>query len=141
MNSTPQGDPLAKAQQFVRDALVWDNHACMPLRPEDQSFLPQLERVKASGVDVISLNIGMDLNPLDEHLRNIASFRSWVRKRPADYQLVQTIEDIDRAKAEGKTVESVAQRSADQNTQQRGTCEQQLRTHCRDHRLKHPRLH
>ena len=44
------------AREIVRTSLVWDNHACMPLRPEDHSFLPQLEDVRASGVNVISLN-------------------------------------------------------------------------------------
>ena len=34
------------------DTLVWDNHGCMPLRPLDESFLPQLQRYRAAGVPV-----------------------------------------------------------------------------------------
>ena len=40
--------------------LIWDNHACIPLRPDSQSIPAQLERYRASGVDVVSLNICWD---------------------------------------------------------------------------------
>ena len=38
--------------------LVWDNHACMPLTPHDTAFLPQLQRHRAAGVDVVMVNVG-----------------------------------------------------------------------------------
>jgi len=41
--------------------VLWDNHACMPLRPDDGTFLPQLARHKAAGVSLVSLNIYFDL--------------------------------------------------------------------------------
>jgi VWFA-related protein len=40
----------------LSDGIVWDNHSCMPLRA-DTSFLPQLERFRKNGVDVVSLNV------------------------------------------------------------------------------------
>jgi membrane dipeptidase len=46
-----------RAQALLRSAVVWDNHGCTPLRA-DASFLPQLERYRASGVNVVSLNVG-----------------------------------------------------------------------------------
>ena len=46
-----------KARELLRTAVVWDNHGCMPLRA-DESFLPQLERYRKSGVNVASLNVG-----------------------------------------------------------------------------------
>ena len=86
----------------VDQHLVWDNHACMPLRPEDHSFLGQLERARRAGVDVITLNAGFGPNSLADHLRMLASFRNWLSVHSEHYQLVKTVEDIDRAKTEGK---------------------------------------
>ena len=43
--------------KILGDSIVWDNHACMPLRPNDPSFLPQLARVRSAGVNVITLNV------------------------------------------------------------------------------------
>jgi len=84
------------------DALVWDNHACMPLRPRDESFLPQLQRYRAAGVDVVSLNVGFDAVPWENTPRMLALFRRWLRQRPDDYTLVTTVDDILQAKAGGK---------------------------------------
>jgi membrane dipeptidase len=50
----------AVAAEIIRSALVWDNHGCMPLRADDTRFLPQLKRYRASGVRVVSLNVGFD---------------------------------------------------------------------------------
>ncbi len=47
-------------KQIIDTSVVWDNHACMPLRPQDHSFLPQLERHRCSGYTVVVLNIGFD---------------------------------------------------------------------------------
>ena len=38
--------------ELMSDSLVWDNHGCMPLRPDDESFLPQLQRYRDAGVNV-----------------------------------------------------------------------------------------
>jgi membrane dipeptidase len=54
-------DFSALAQTLLRSGNVWDNHACMPLRPGDVHFLPQLERVRKAGVNLISLNIIYDV--------------------------------------------------------------------------------
>ena len=93
---------LQEARELIARSLVWDNHACMPLRPEDPSFLPQLESVAAAGVDVVSLNIGFGPQDLESHLRNLAAFRKWIGERPDRYALVQTLADIDAARAAGK---------------------------------------
>jgi membrane dipeptidase len=47
-----------QAASLLRSSLVWDNHGCMPLRPLDETFLPQLELYRTSGVDVAMINIG-----------------------------------------------------------------------------------
>ena len=49
---------MRSAREIIDGCLVWDNHGCMPLRPIDTSFLPQLARYRAAGFDHVSLNIG-----------------------------------------------------------------------------------
>jgi membrane dipeptidase len=89
-------------QALLRDSLVWDNHACMPLRPDDDSFLPQLERARRTGVNVISVNIGFGDDSVEQHVRMLAQLRHWIGARPDDYLLVHTVADIERARREGK---------------------------------------
>jgi membrane dipeptidase len=90
------------ARLLLQRHLVWDNHACMPLRPGDDSFLPQIERAQRIGVDVISINIGFGPQTLDEHVRNLAAFRAWFGNQPERYVLAGTVEDIESARAAGK---------------------------------------
>ncbi len=58
----PMDDLKLRAAALHRDALVWDSHACLPLHPD--ADLGALERHRANGVDFVSINIGMDMNPL-----------------------------------------------------------------------------
>lgn len=90
------------ARAIVEDALVWDNHACMPLRPGDASFLPELDAVRAAGVDVISLNIGCGTMAPDAHLEMLAAFTAWIDARPDRLRLVRGLADLDAARAAGQ---------------------------------------
>lgn len=90
------------AKRFMRDNLVWDNHGCMPQRPLDESFLPQLARYRDAGVDVAILNIGYGEQSIEQHVRMIAQFRRWIGMRPDQYVLIRSVDDIDQAKREGK---------------------------------------
>jgi len=87
---------------LLQDTLVWDNHGCMPLRPDDDTFLPQLARYHRAGTDVVSLNVGFDAVPWDNTVRMLAHFRRWVRQHAADYVLIETVGDVVQAKAQGK---------------------------------------
>jgi membrane dipeptidase len=89
---------LAKARDIVATALVWDNHACMPLRPDDHSFLPQLKAIHDAGVDVISLNVGFGPQPPEKHLAMLDSFTAWLGEHPDDYMLIRTAADVDIAR-------------------------------------------
>ncbi|MEQ8404961.1 MAG: membrane dipeptidase [Oceanicaulis sp.] len=93
---------MEEARELIAGTLVWDNHACMPLRPEDPAFLQRLETVAAAGVDVVSLNIGFGSQDLDSHVRNLAAFRVWIGARPDQYVLARTLSDIDAARRAGK---------------------------------------
>lgn len=93
---------LDEARAIVAEELVWDNHACMPLRPGDTAFLPQLADARAAGVDVISLNVGFGPSGPDEHLAMLDSFTAWLEARPADYAIVRTAADIAAARQSGR---------------------------------------
>lgn len=84
------------------DVLIWDNHACLPLRPHDEAFLPQLERFRAAGVNVVSINVGFGEQGIDAHVRMLAHFRRWLLARPGHYVLVRGVEDVERAKNTGR---------------------------------------
>jgi membrane dipeptidase len=89
-----------EARHLHQDALVWDAHACLPLHPA--ADLGALERHQAAGADFVSVNIGMDMNPLDQILPVIASFRAQLRARPDLFVPVTAAADVERAKVEGK---------------------------------------
>jgi membrane dipeptidase len=90
------------ARRLLETSLVWDNHGCMPLRPHDDTFLPQLERYRAAGVNAVCLNVGYGEQGVEEHVRMIAHLRRWLGERPGDYVLVSTTDDIERARRERK---------------------------------------
>ena len=93
---------MKPARALIDNCLVWDNHGCMPLRPHDTSFLPQLSRYRAAGFDHVSLNIGFGDDGVEQHLRMLASFRHWLAQRPSDFVLVRTVDDIEQARASGR---------------------------------------
>lgn len=95
------GNGCARARQLLQSTLVWDNHACMPLRPDDESFLPQLDRFRAVGTDVVSLNVGYGPYGLEDHIRMFAAFRRWLRMQ-SSYALIEKVSDIENARAQGK---------------------------------------
>jgi membrane dipeptidase len=61
--------------------IVWDNHACLPLRDVDD-WLPGLSRYREAGVDVVTVNIGDSLVPLETLIRTAASIRHFVHAHP-----------------------------------------------------------
>lgn len=91
-----------EAASLHHEALVWDNHTCMPLRPDD-SFLPQLQRFRDAGVNVASVNVYFD-NFIEWHdgVKVLAFMRKWILERPGDYVLIVSVEDILGAKRDGK---------------------------------------
>jgi membrane dipeptidase len=93
---------VKSACEIIDGCLVWDNHACMPLRPDDTRFLPQLARYRAAGFDHVSLNIGFGDDGIEEHVRMLASFRHWLAQRATDFVLVRTVDDIELARASGR---------------------------------------
>jgi membrane dipeptidase len=81
-------------------AIRWEAHACLPLSP-DANFAP-LDRYRAAGVNYVSINIGMDMNPLSQVLSVIAAFRAKIAERSDRYLLASTVADIEGAAADGR---------------------------------------
>lgn len=99
----PDSAHRSAARTLLRDTLVWDNHGCMPVnRPHDTSFLPQLARYRAAGVDAVMLNVGFGEMGVEEHLRTLASMRHWLKSRPDEYVLIDRAEDIELARSTGR---------------------------------------
>lgn len=90
------------AREIVANRLVWDSHGCMPLRPGDESFLPQLERYRAAGVDVVFLNVGFGDDGIEQHIRMLGQFRQWIARHGDAYTLVTDADSIASARAAGK---------------------------------------
>ncbi|WP_186140169.1 dipeptidase [Burkholderia gladioli] len=82
--------------------LVWDNHACMPLRPHDTGFMDQLQWHHANGTDVVMLNVGFGDDSIEAHLRMLATLRAWLAARPGQYRLIRSVADIHAARAAGQ---------------------------------------
>lgn len=60
--------------------LRWEAHACLPLHP--QVSLSPLLRYLESGVSYISVNVGMDMNPLPQVMRVLAHLRETINQHP-----------------------------------------------------------
>lgn len=64
--------------------------------------MPQLELYRSSGVDVAMINIGFGEQGIEEHVRMIAHFRRWIAVRSDRYLLIETVDDIERARVSGR---------------------------------------
>lgn len=83
------------------DALVWDQHGCLPLRP-DEDAVDQLELYRRGGVDLVSINVGMDVTSTADALEVLAAFRRGVLARPERYLIAAGVADVHEAKRSGR---------------------------------------
>ena len=77
----------------------WEAHTCLPLHPQ-ADFAP-IDRLHAAGVNYVSINIGMDMNPLSQVMSVIGGFRTTIAAHPDRYVLASSVDDIERAAADG----------------------------------------
>ena len=80
--------------------IVWEAHACLPLHPQ-ADFAP-IDRLHDAGVNYVSINIGMDMNPLSQVMSVIGGFRTTIAAHPDRYVIASHVDDIERAAAAGK---------------------------------------
>ena len=89
-----------QAQKIHSQTLVWDTHACFPLKPN--ADLSELKRYRDSGVNFVSLNIGMDMDSFENVIQVLARFRNHIAVYSDDYVLALSVKDILAAKESGK---------------------------------------
>ena len=95
-----KSEALSEMPPIYRHEIVWDAHACLPLKfGLDMS---DLERHRKVGATFVSINVGMDFNPLAQVIRVIAGFRDWLDQHTDKYILAGTVADVRRAKREDK---------------------------------------
>jgi membrane dipeptidase len=91
------GDRLVgRAGEVHAEAVVWDQHACLPLDP-DTDF-QSVQRYRQAGATFVSINVGYAPQGIAETIRILSSFRHHVLARQEDYLLVQTAADVTEAK-------------------------------------------
>ena len=91
----------ASAASLYADALVWDQHGCLPLRP-DENAVDALELYRTAGVDAVSINVGMDLTPTPDAFKVLAAFRRGLLARQSRYLIASSIEDVREARRSGR---------------------------------------
>src|SRR5262249_47911774 len=90
----------AETPPVYRHQIVWDAHTCLPLKfGLDMS---DIERHRQAGATFVSINVGMDFNPLGQVIRVIAGFRDWLGRHHDKDILAGTVADVHRAKQEGR---------------------------------------
>ncbi|NIA25697.1 MAG: membrane dipeptidase [Gammaproteobacteria bacterium] len=95
-------EPLEAALKLQLDEfLVWDNHTYTTPSPGTRS-IEELRRHFAAGFDVAFLNIG-DADRSLEHVVRLASFyRRWIRGHESEFILLDSVAEIDLARATGR---------------------------------------
>src|SRR5258705_4175638 len=88
------------AGQIHERSLVCDTHACFPLKPNAE--LSELKRYRDSGVNFVSLNVGMDMDSFENVIQVLARYRSYIASHPDDYLLTLAADDIRQAKESGR---------------------------------------
>ncbi len=89
-----------RARALHADALIWDAHA--GFEPKPSVDLEILENWRAAGVDFLSVNVGYDVVPWQNTVKNIGAFITWLEKHADRFTLVRRVDDILAAKREGK---------------------------------------
>ena len=77
----------------------WEAHACLPLHPQ-ADFSP-LDRLREVGVNYVSINVGMDMNPVSQIMSVLAAFRARIAAAPERFRLVGSVADIKAAASAG----------------------------------------
>ena len=80
--------------------IKWEAHACLPLHPQ-ADFAP-LDAYRAAGVNYVSINVGMDMNPLPQVLSVMAGFRATIAAHPDRYLMASTFADTEHAMTSGR---------------------------------------
>jgi membrane dipeptidase len=81
--------------------VIWDNHLCMSLQDTAQ-LVPYLERCRAAGLSVISVNAGFSTQRWAEPLQALSAMRRAIALHPDRYVLISKPDDIDDCQRTGR---------------------------------------
>jgi membrane dipeptidase len=82
--------------------IVWDNHVCLPLRPDRQSLFTHLTRHLDAGFSVVGVNIGFGEGAWEEHISFAKRLSAWVADNEARFVLVRTVTEMREAAESGR---------------------------------------
>lgn len=92
-----------RAAALTRDALVWDN--LFPTGPQcgsHEAHVRTLRRMVDAGYDFVSLTHSVDPETMPETITRVAHDRNYFQQHPDLYVLVDTADDVLRARRERK---------------------------------------
>src|SRR5215510_985509 len=89
-----------RAAELHRSALVWDDHGGFAY--STASALRDLERWRVSGIDYLSINVGYDVTPWTLAVEAVSRYREWIRAHDDTIVQASSVEDVHRARREGK---------------------------------------
>ena len=90
----------SKATEFMRDALIWDDHSGFDPVPDYD--LEHLEDWRQAGVNYLSIDVGYDVIDWQKAIKNLAAYITWLEKRPDKFLLVGRADDVLEAKKTGR---------------------------------------
>ena len=91
-----------QARQLQSDALIWDMTLPYMDYGDPELKVAMLRRMAENGFDVVSLTVGGDWMDLPSAIRSIAKERHYFLGRPDTYVLIESADDITRARRENK---------------------------------------
>ncbi len=90
----------SRSSDLSNSALVWDAHA--GVFPDPKVDLSLLSEWRDNGVNYLSINVGFDVMDWQQTLNTLAAYRHWMLSHEDHFMLAATVDDIQRAKRQGK---------------------------------------
>lgn len=91
-----------QVRQLQSNALIWDMTLPYTDYGDPELKVAMLQRMAENGFDVVSLTVGGDWMDLPSAIRSIAKERHYFLGRPDTYVLIESTDDIMRARREDK---------------------------------------
>src|SRR5882757_5180179 len=99
-NPKPAAGSHESAAPHAAHPPIWDNHSGFDPRPNYD--LMHLEEWRRASVDYLSIDVGYDVLEWTMAVQNLASYLTWLEKRPEQYVLAKRADDVLRTKQAGK---------------------------------------
>lgn len=100
MNTMSTATAASRSSDLYDSALVWDAHA--GVFPDPKVDLSLLSEWLDNGVNYLSINVGFDVMDWQQTLNTLAAYRHWMLLHEDQFILAATVDDIQRAKSQGK---------------------------------------